>query len=305
MCLRKYSESWKNEKYGRLPDKNYLIPHFGQRKLLLTEVEFLTKYGKKSNIVVYAGAAPGYHIEMLAELFPHEFHLYDPRPFGKFSSPKIKCFNKYFTESVAELYNSAVLFISDIRTSGENKEEEVLFNLKQQEKWCEIMEPVAASLKFRLPFGSKEKVKYFSGDIILQPWVGIDSAETRLFTNCKEKKYYDPVDYEEKMYFFNKNLRLGPFKHNLNVKGFDFCNDCCSEIKIWSEIGDPEKLINRATEITKQNPDIGPHGKYKELPLEKRQELLSDKIKRWIVIYNKNEKIKEKSNKETKRNKKK
>jgi cap2 methyltransferase len=46
---------------------------------LLVEIYFLTTYGHLSRNVVYAGAAPGMHIQYLSNLFPnHNFHLYDP-----------------------------------------------------------------------------------------------------------------------------------------------------------------------------------------------------------------------------------
>ena len=52
--------------------------HIGQRKLLLTEIQFLTN--KKSGVVVYAGSAPGNHIPVLLKIFPNKFKwiLIDP-----------------------------------------------------------------------------------------------------------------------------------------------------------------------------------------------------------------------------------
>ncbi len=62
--------------------------HCGQLKLLLSEIEYLTriakqlKYNDKQVVVVYAGAGPGHHINMLAEMFPDfKFLLVDPTPF--------------------------------------------------------------------------------------------------------------------------------------------------------------------------------------------------------------------------------
>ncbi len=40
------------------------VNHWGQRKLLLSEIEFLTLYSEKNDNVIYAGAAPGTHTEM-------------------------------------------------------------------------------------------------------------------------------------------------------------------------------------------------------------------------------------------------
>src|SRR5271170_7957656 len=53
--------------------------HWGQRKLLLNEIEFLTVYGDRSDTIIYIGAADGLHLEYLSKLFPnHNFILYDP-----------------------------------------------------------------------------------------------------------------------------------------------------------------------------------------------------------------------------------
>ena len=59
--------------------------HIGQRKLLMTEVLFLSKCAKINDTIVYAGAAPGLHIPFLQSLFANKrlkYELYDPRAFG-------------------------------------------------------------------------------------------------------------------------------------------------------------------------------------------------------------------------------
>src|SRR5690349_13399064 len=61
------------------------ICHLGQRKLYLSELQLLTLVVPtlaSSLVVVYAGAAPGTHIPLLAEKLPTiQWHLYDPAPF--------------------------------------------------------------------------------------------------------------------------------------------------------------------------------------------------------------------------------
>ena len=68
---------------GQLPLSLLQVIHWGQRKLMLSEMELLLLQGTGEGItVVYAGAAPGTHIKLLSELFPStHFHLYDPAPF--------------------------------------------------------------------------------------------------------------------------------------------------------------------------------------------------------------------------------
>src|SRR5690606_11262993 len=82
--------------------------HFGQLKLLMSEIEFLTFYWNpsiKNPIVVYIGAAPGTHLDMLSKMFPSfEFHLYDklelPIIFDPIlrNNPKITIHEKYFED---------------------------------------------------------------------------------------------------------------------------------------------------------------------------------------------------------------
>lgn len=54
--------------------------HIGQRKLFLSELQFLTEYNK--NNCIYTGAAPGNKTHMLSKLFPNiKFILVDPNKF--------------------------------------------------------------------------------------------------------------------------------------------------------------------------------------------------------------------------------
>jgi len=54
--------------YRRRHSDGKSVIHWGQRKLLLSEIEFLTLYGHLSKTIVYAGAAPGSHITKLSEM---------------------------------------------------------------------------------------------------------------------------------------------------------------------------------------------------------------------------------------------
>ena len=110
--------------YRQRSNENKTAIHWGQRKLLLSEVEFFTIYWNQKEIpnplCVYAGAAPGTHITLLSEMFPAlTFHLYDPADFDIKESDKIRLFKEYFTEDVARRYaeRDDVFFVSDIRTA--------------------------------------------------------------------------------------------------------------------------------------------------------------------------------------------
>jgi len=95
--------------------------HWGQRKLLMSEIEFLTFYARffiqfqsnqtflfsifcrKGSIVVYAGAAPGTHTNFLSLLFPEvKFLLVDPANFDAWETDKIEIINGCFTDEMAE-----------------------------------------------------------------------------------------------------------------------------------------------------------------------------------------------------------
>uniref|UniRef100_A0A7S1LSQ6 Cap-specific mRNA (nucleoside-2'-O-)-methyltransferase n=1 Tax=Neobodo designis TaxID=312471 RepID=A0A7S1LSQ6_NEODS len=80
--------------------------HWGQRKLLLSELqllnEALTKCGAGTKFtIVYAGSAPGTHLRFLDELFPgHSWHLIDPIAFDTAALGSLCNFtlrNEYFT----------------------------------------------------------------------------------------------------------------------------------------------------------------------------------------------------------------
>jgi len=54
--------------------------HDGQRKLLLTEIQFATNCCRSVDFIIYAGSAPCTHLPILLELFPtKKFLLIDPR----------------------------------------------------------------------------------------------------------------------------------------------------------------------------------------------------------------------------------
>ena len=167
--------------------------HWGQRKLMLTEIEFLgfvrdlAKLDKTDThdfVVVYIGSADGRHlIPMIDQVFPKvfsEFHLYDiPKRYstpvqiatkkGTRSGAKIKIapyepteegtVTGFFTDSVCENYTKKeykdrVVFISDIRVNTDN--ESVLNDHLSQDRWIRAIKPYASMVKFRYPFAMEK-----------------------------------------------------------------------------------------------------------------------------------------------------
>lgn len=195
--------------------------HIGQLKLLLSEIEFLTRHGNLTRNVVYIAAAPGDHIPFLAKLFPkHIFHLYDPAKFTtKGIDGRIYVHNQFFTDETAEEWREkaidlkGVLLISDIRSSSErgHHEDHVEKDNEAQRRWCETICPLAAMLKFRWPFKDIGDPTYLDGKVMIQAFPPQFSAETRLIVVQEDGKFetrrYDVKDYEERMFYHNAVTR--------------------------------------------------------------------------------------------------
>lgn len=241
-------------------NKNLEAPqnyHWGQRKLLLGEIEFLTFLHKKLNIeeksdyylVLYAGAAPGDHIPILKELFPKcIFILYDPSNFHISPDNRIFIKNDLVTKDIIEKYKSdKLIFISDIRSTpnidkkSKNYDNEfekcVDYDIKLQKEWVEFLKEKIQGciLKFRFPFFNQKENNilgntYFSGKKYFQPWSRPTSAETRLI--CLEKDDFNiieqnPQKYEEQMFYFNIKYRSSTFYdiNKLYGKNYDFITE--------------------------------------------------------------------------------
>lgn len=244
-------------KYQRRRNEWKTVDHWGQRKLLFSEIEFLTKYAEPGRVVVYAGAAPGDHTNFLSDMFPDvQFVLVDPADFTCKETDRIELVQDFFDTSQAERfateeYRGRVLFISDIRSWDENtseaeKEKRVEIDMQNQKEWTELMVPVASMFKFRLPY-EKGKTTYFDGDIFLPVWGGRTTSETRLIvesyatdpTTPFTYKDYDHGTYEDVMYAHNTLVRTSFFDVDqvyLDMDiGYDRCYDCASEIYLLEQ----------------------------------------------------------------------
>jgi hypothetical protein len=278
---RKFSLDDRKLRYRETNMYKKLTLHAGQRKLLLSEIEFLTLHGSKSKLIIYPGAAPGTHIIYLTRLFPnHRLLLYDTRPFD----PRLKkvrsvrCVNQLFTDETALLlrkqyYSSCgYLLISDIRSSSPAAavtDDLILDDLKQQQKWVQIMQPKMSLLKFRLPYNSANSLTYFAGEIYYQIWGPLSTTETRLMTDGSQETTYHTKDYEEIMYRFNNITRQETYSHDIPlhaVPGLDYCYDCYAEIqvlKLYLETQLPKSvptLMNEITRVCKKPLNKDHHG---------------------------------------------
>eukprot|EP00050_Salpingoeca_kvevrii_P003303 m.221305 g.221305 ORF g.221305 m.221305 type:complete len:382 (+) comp10805_c2_seq15:473-1618(+) len=201
-------------KYRRRRGETKTVIHWGQRKLLLSEVEFLTKYARSGTTVVYAGAAPGTHTSFLIRLFPHvSFVLVDPAPFSRrlCESERVHLRQELFTDAIAAEFagQSDILFVSDVRScdwqllSDSEVEKQVEDDMAAQMRWHDIIKPRHSMLKFRLSWNAGE-TEYLDGEIFLPIWGPITTTEARLITpeNSTARRMWVNTTYEEQMFHF-------------------------------------------------------------------------------------------------------
>ncbi len=239
---------------GPVPSDEF---HWGQRKLLMSEVAFLTQHAQAGDTVLYVGAAPGEHIILLAcTLFPHlTFHCVDPRPMA-FGSPapeqldgaarspvNVTQEQGFFTSASAqhwqysaEANTGAALVISDLRNTQD--EHSVQADMQLQADIVRAIKPRAALLKFRLPWGSG-KTEYLPGSVWLQPYAQGRSTETRLWvTQPSGTCSWDHSEYEDRLFWFNTQLRAQygssrEHRRRLGGGGLPACWDGWAEVAIW------------------------------------------------------------------------
>lgn len=264
------------------------VCHWGQRKLLLSEIEFLCRsmaFGERVTMV-YAGAAPGSHLEILYRMFPSvEFVLVDPAPFSKRLAKltdRMDIRNEMMTPILAqELHRDHgdtgnLLFVSDIRAAdyeligGEETEDQVRRDMDDQMAWHKILQPRRSLLKFRLPWATPENAgsttRYLDGDLLLPVWGPVRTTESRLLTRLgdsgAELVSYDNSKYEEQMSHFNTHTRVAVYPHPVegeHVDGDSLCHcfDCCSEVGIlreyerWRAAGSEGKRLSGEEEATR------------------------------------------------------
>lgn len=222
--------------------------HRGQRKLLNTELEFLAHVVAtlglercRETTVVYAGSAPGTHLKILLDprLFGGVFrawhlydepHRFDPWLLGPAAAAGVAIVphrghprtpRGFFDPVIAEKYRGETcVFISDIRTD-DTSNNRVHFDNEQTRKWCMLMRPVAAMVKFRLPFPESPRAAprtypVLRGPQVFQTWAPPRSAETRLWVTeatCRSGSTVacEDRDYETRMNTFNQFYRPQSF----------------------------------------------------------------------------------------------
>jgi len=300
--------------YRRRADEEKKACPWGQRKLCIVELLFLTRYWNKetvpSPIMVYAGAAPGKHIYFLANCFPaFTFHLYDPAEFQIVSTQRVICHREFFTDDTAKLWSgrSDIFFVSDVRMSNyetrtplEN-EKNIWEEMEAQRRWAEIISPISSLLKFRLPYAGfnlpfvKEgKVEYLDGDVYFQPWSPQTTTETRLVPNGKVKNW-DIKKYESQLFHHNVVVRESQnFPHKVIDTSREILNDYDSFFEVTTieeylaKTGRRMSILEMSQELTRSLNE----GKKKETQLT--LSLIRQDVKVMKKRYNKKEEKSEK-----------
>lgn len=247
--------------YKEIYDANYKSDnmHIGQRKLLVSEIQLLNAYystkPKKDPTILYIGSAPGTHLLVLTKLFPNvKFILYDGAKFDTKLSKnhKFELHNEFFDDNKAKEYTDhdmPLLFVSDIRLTEEKFEAGVVRDMKMQEDWVRIIDPVMSLLKFRMSYDMKagDKIKYLKGTLLFGIWAKPLSGETRLLVKQEDNKKsvnYEFSAYEQTQFFHNKYVRQFCFKSAYNsFKGQMYeldndycpCYDCYAELSILAD----------------------------------------------------------------------
>ncbi len=216
--------------------------HWGQRKLLLAELDFLLDYGHLLDAsepahIVYAGAAMGSHLGFLAGLLPGvTFHLFDMTPFDQrlLAFKNVRIHHEYFTVETAREFARLknAFFISDIRR--ETDDASVDADNRLQLECHRIMRPVQSLFKFRLPFGC-DQYRYVAGRIFLPVWGPRNTTETRLVPEPGADRVYT-ADYRNRMAYFNAYTRPTVYLSTKLVKGYCRCYDCSREILAFSRL---------------------------------------------------------------------
>ena len=211
---------------------------WGQRRLFLAELEFLTLHPPTPHptptspspsppLIIYAGGAPGQHLGYLARLFPTlHFHLYDPSPFHVPPSPTLHLHPHPFTDEVALTYAGAdAHFISDVRSadvyraSVDEVERAIEQDMADQMRWVEVMAPKRALLRFRLPW-REGRTMYLRGDLHLPVWGSQTTTECRLVPEVPLiYTSYEHRRYEEQMFHFNTRHRVQMYERGGEGEG--------------------------------------------------------------------------------------
>lgn len=277
--------------------ENDICKYNGRRKLVCMDFYFITDGLDKivndplvsinDTILVYIGAAPGSHIQMIHNYFSNiEFLLYDPQAFDpelvRYAQEHkgVSIVQKIFTdddanELKAKYEGKNILFISDIRNvedtgprrAGKVTSKMVHGDMEDQQRWVKILNPYYSMLKFKLPYpgemNNNDTYEYLDGKIIFQCWEKGLSSETRLLVsadNENKMKQYSLSKYEKQIFYFQTVTRLQkytiPFVDQKDgfVNIYDYAMEYLilnNIMKLYKSAVDVDLLKNSITQYSK------------------------------------------------------
>jgi hypothetical protein len=225
--------------------------HRGQLKLLLSEMAFLQPYRGTPHTVVYAGAAPGLHVPILARMFPEmRFLLIDPHPSAIRDGqlPNVVTLEVCMTDQMADELGARhaaadeaqMLFISDVRVGIPVEDEatepardhqvRVHRDMMAQMGWYRRLRPRAGLLKFRLPWDLETQTEYLDGTILFPVFGRPFTHECRLVVVGQEPAtaVYNNAVYERQMAYFNRVTRPATYTGGK-------CYDCSAFAAVVAE----------------------------------------------------------------------
>ncbi len=236
--------------YERLKEDKTTV-HLGQRKLLFAEFQLLIplfqNQSTKQIIVVYVGAGPGQHINILIKCFPTlKWKLIDPA-FAQRPDKGLLDYQRkgiceilpvFFTDELAhkikdECKDCDIVYISDIRKKDEQDDfpsnECIKEDMEDQCRWYKILQPIRSQFKFRLPWidevnetNKEESTEYLKGDIHFPIWGKPSTTESRLIVEGPNQPIvaYNNLKYQEQMFYFNSEHRISCFDHPITERLF-------------------------------------------------------------------------------------
>jgi hypothetical protein len=234
----------------------------GQMKLLCSNLlglalveQHLEKRQAKIQLVV-AGASPGTHMLVLLRHVSRwmeqrnvRMTLYDPAPLDAELQQIVNDSNgimqfeqRVFKDRDAEQWvrekgHDCLVFFSDIRSSIHRKNEHmsadedlIAADMQAQKTWVELMQPDYCMLKFHAPHATRDKaqvdksIRYLDGVLYEQAYVGLFSAEYRLFcrkADIGKAREYETAEIEGHAFFHTHHTRLGTYAVNRESMKYD------------------------------------------------------------------------------------
>lgn len=232
--------------------------YFGQAKLGFMLLQFINTFydpvEHEDAIILYIGAAPGINIAVVAKMYPMiTFELYDSSVFSDLVNEckNINVHNKLFEEGDVEIWKKKreegknIFLVSDIRNTDykiyftPTREEQtrndnlVTVDMRLQENWVINIDPIYASLKFRLPWyedwspQGSEIFNYLDGLVMPQVFESPTSSETRLVTfkssdGVYKKRNWSTILYQDTCSYHNKitrtSVKFENILHSIDTK---------------------------------------------------------------------------------------